>query len=51
MRRFERRIGRDPLAPLLDEQQREHLEERRTHLLEYVDGLVERFGAERVLSL
>lgn len=51
MRRFERRLDRDPLAPLLDEAQLEHFEERRARLLEYVDELIERFGAERVLSL
>ena len=50
MRRFTRRLDRDPLAPLLDEAQLEHFEERRLHLLEYVDGLVERFGEERVYS-
>ncbi len=47
-RRFTARLDADPLAPLLDEEQLEHFEERRTHLLAYVDGLVERFGEDAV---
>ena len=50
MRRYRGRLERDPLAPLLDERQLENLEERRAHLLAYVDELVERFGAGRVYA-
>lgn len=50
MESFQRRLDGDPLAPLLDEQQLEHLELRRVHLLEYVEGLCERFGEERVYA-
>lgn len=48
-RRFEERLDRDPRAPLLDDEQLEHFAIRREALLEYVDGLIERFGEERVL--
>ncbi|MCB9595571.1 MAG: hypothetical protein H6719_22815 [Sandaracinaceae bacterium] len=50
MRRFTARLDDDPLAPLLDEEQLEGFEERRAHLLAYVDGLVERFGEDRVYA-
>jgi len=49
MRRLERRLARDPRAPLLDDEQLEHFGQRREALLEYVDGLIERFGEDRVL--
>lgn len=49
--RFTARLDADPLAPLLDAEQLEHFEERRRYLLEYVDGLVARFGQDAVYSL
>lgn len=46
--RFAARIEADPLAPALDRRQLENLEERRRHLLAYVDSLVEAHGEEAV---
>jgi hypothetical protein len=46
--RLEARMADDPLAPILNERQLEHLEERRRHLLEHVEATVERFGEEAV---
>jgi len=50
MRRFQARLERDPLAPLLDEAQLENFEVRRAYLLDYVDGLLERFGQAQVYA-
>lgn len=46
--RFEARLARDPLAPELDDRQRENLEARRRHLLAHVDALVEEHGQDAV---
>lgn len=43
------RLESDPMAPILDDDQLAHFEERRLALLSHVDGLVERLGEERVL--
>ncbi len=43
------RLSADPLAPILDDAQLAHFEERRLALVEHVDGLVERLGRDRVL--
>jgi len=47
---YEQRLATDPLAPVLDEQQLAHLEERRVAALAHVDALVEVHGRERVLA-
>ncbi len=46
---YERRLATDPLAPILDEQQLAHLEERRVAALAHVDALLELHGQEQVL--
>lgn len=51
LRRFERRLDRDPRAPLLDPEQLEHFAARREALLEHVDGLIAQFGEDEVLCL
>jgi len=48
---LERRLDSEPVGPLLDERQVDHLFVRRAHLLEYVDGLVHELGEDRVYSL
>ena len=48
--RFARRLEGDPLAPLLDARQLANLEVRRRYLLEHVDALVARHGAEAVYA-
>ncbi len=47
---FAARMAADPLVPSLDARQLANLEIRRHHLLEYVDGLVERHGEEAVYA-
>ena len=44
------RLAAEPLAPILDDTQLEHFEERRLAFLAHVDGLTERLGAEQVLA-
>lgn len=47
---FQARLAADPLAPTLSERQLANLEVRRRHLLEHVDGLVERHGEDAVYA-
>jgi hypothetical protein len=44
------RLATEPLAPILDDQQLAHFEERRLAFVEHVDTLAERLGSERVLA-
>lgn len=46
---FRERLGDDPLAPILDETQLTHLEERRRTLIAHIDALIARDGEECVL--
>lgn len=43
------RLATDPLSPILDERQLEHLEERRVAALAHVDALAQEHGAEAAL--
>ncbi len=44
------RLASDPLAPVLDDEQLEHLEQRRVAVIAHVDALVTEHGEERVLA-
>lgn len=44
------RLATEPLAPILDDDQLAHFEERRSALLAHVDATAERLGRERVLA-
>lgn len=44
------RLAEDPLAPILDDEQLAHFEERRLALLEHVDAVVARLGRERAMA-
>jgi hypothetical protein len=48
--RFARRLGADPLAPVLNAKQLDGLAQRRDAVLQHVDALVTRFGEARVLA-
>ncbi|MFO0711990.1 MAG: hypothetical protein U0353_19230 [Sandaracinus sp.] len=43
------RLATDPLAPILEDEQLEHLAQRRDAVLTHVDALTDALGAERVL--